>query len=342
MVRRALLRPFLKRRQAPDLVGHLAKSRGSQPAGVGDPAADYTPPILCARARLAVGTSLLSIVVLCLAVDTLASSAQDDRFFDSAGVRIHYVDHGTGEPVVLIHGFTGSYARHFDTTGLMSRLASAGYRVIALDCRGHGQSGKPTDVTKYGLEMARDVVRLLDHLAIDRAHIVGYSMGGQIALKLLDTQPHRLMTATLIGAGWEGEDLTSLTSQLNEAAESLERRDAGFLLRALTPPGQGTPTDEQVAAANESLFARNDPKVLGAIMRGLIQLDQISAEKLHANRIPTLALVGEQDRRVQEVKRLAGVMPGVEVVVIPSATHATSVAQSADHLIAFLGRHGRK
>ena len=180
-----------------------------------------------------------------------------------------------GEPVVLIHGFTGSYARHFDTTGLMSRLASAGYRVIALDCRGHGQSGKPTDVTKYGLEMARDVVRLLDHLAIDRAHIVGYSMGGQIALKLLDTQSHRLMTATLIGAGWEGEDLTSLTSQLNEAAESLERRDAGFLLRALTPPGQGTPTDEQVAAANESLFARNDPKVLGAIMRGLIQLDQI-------------------------------------------------------------------
>ena len=60
----------------------------------------------------------------------------------------------------------------------MEALGTAGYRVIALDCRGHGQSGKPQDPGQYGLEMVRDVVRLLDHLNVERAHVVGYAMGG--------------------------------------------------------------------------------------------------------------------------------------------------------------------
>lgn len=285
------------------------------------------------------GTVVLASLVLCLAAETASSQAQRDQFFDSAGVRLHYVEYGSGQPVVLVHGFTGSYVRHFEATGLMSALASAGYRVIAFDCRGHGQSGKPVSTTSYGLEMARDVVRLLDHLAIDRAHMVGYSMGGQIVGRLLVDQPSRLLSATLIGAGWEGEDLKELTSQLANAADALERRDAGFLVRALTPPGQVAPTDEQIAAANASLFARNEPKVLAAIMRGMVQLNQISANGLRANRVPTLALVAEHDRRVRDVERLAGVMPSLEVVVLPGATHATSVPPSAVHLIAFLGKH---
>ena len=99
-------------------------------------------------------------------------------FFDSDGVRIHYADRGRGEPVVLIHGFTGSYARHWESPDVIAALTQAGYRVIAMDCRGHGQSGKPTGASDYGLELVRDAVRLLDYLIIERAHVVGYSMGG--------------------------------------------------------------------------------------------------------------------------------------------------------------------
>src|SRR6185503_733917 len=97
---------------------------------------------------------------------------------------------------------------------VMDALEKAGYRVVAMDCRGHGQSGKPHDPGQYGLEMVRDVVRLLDHMQITRAHIVGYSMGGSIATQLLVKHPDRLRTVTLLGAGWAGEDLAAANAQM--------------------------------------------------------------------------------------------------------------------------------
>src|SRR3712207_504342 len=108
-------------------------------------------------------------------------SAQD-QFFDSNGMRIRYVEQGSGPPVVLIHGFSGSLDTGWVETGVLPKLA-ADYRVIALDCRGHGQSDKPHDPKSYGRQMSEDVVRLLDHLNISRAHIVGHSMGAGIVAK---------------------------------------------------------------------------------------------------------------------------------------------------------------
>jgi pimeloyl-ACP methyl ester carboxylesterase len=113
-------------------------------------------------------------------------------------------------------------------------------------------------------------------------------------------------------------------------------------VRSLSPPGQPPPTDDEVAAANKSLFTRNDPKVLAAVMRGLIQINQISGSSLRDNKVPTLALVGERDRRVQDVKRLAAVMSNLEVVMIPGATHATSIGMSTEHLLRFLGGNARQ
>src|SRR5438552_13310574 len=118
-----------------------------------------------------------------LAVALLAAGG--DHYFDSNGVRIRYVVAGSGEPVVLIHGWSAD-AEMWQP--LMADL-SRDYQVIALDCRGHGKSGKPHDPAKYGIEMTRDVVRLLDHLGIEKAHIAGYSMGGSIAIKLLSEHP---------------------------------------------------------------------------------------------------------------------------------------------------------
>jgi pimeloyl-ACP methyl ester carboxylesterase len=77
-------------------------------------------------------------------------------------------------------------------------------------------------------------------------------------------------------------------------------------------------------------------------MRGMIQINEISSDELRANKVPTLALVGERDRRVPDVKRLAGVMSNLEVVVLPGATHATSVGMSTGNVVSFLGRHGSK
>ena len=103
-------------------------------------------------------------------------AAPPDQFFDSNGVRIRYVEQGQGPAIVLMHGYTGTLDRHFVANGVFANLAKD-YRVIAIDLRGHGKSGKPHDPKAYGEEMARDVVRLLDHLKIPRAHVLGYSLG---------------------------------------------------------------------------------------------------------------------------------------------------------------------
>jgi len=277
--------------------------------------------------------SLLALSPAGLAQPTTTAS------FDSNGVQIQYADRGSGEPVVLIHGFTGSYARHIESPGLMDRLEKTGYRSIAIDCRGHGQSGKPRDDSAYGMEMVEDVIRLMDHLKIERAHLFGYSMGGAIVSQLLVRQPTRVLTATLLGAGWEGEDLTAFRSQMEELADGFARRDASALIRGVTS-GQKPPTDAEVAALNESLFARNDHQALAAVARGMTSLFDVPREKLQRTTIPVLGIVGEHDAfNLTAVKRMATVVPKMEVVVLPGANHATSVRPSADPLIAFLAKH---
>lgn len=260
--------------------------------------------------------------------------------FDSNGVQIHYADRGRGVPVVLLHGFTGSYARHWEAPGVMQALETAGYRVIAMDCRGHGQSGKPQESGQYGVEMVRDVVRLLDHLNVERAHIVGYSMGGATASQLLVKYPKRVLTVTLIGSGWEGEDLQALTSQMLSMADDFDHQDASALIRGVSASGAGGLTDAQIAAATADLFARNDSHVLAAIARGLPPLWRVSREELRATTVPVLAIVGEYDRNnLEAVRRMVGVVPGLQVVQLPGASHATSVRPAAEHIVAFLNTH---
>ena len=285
---------------------------------------------------------LLTACVLLFAPGaSLAQRGGAGESFDSNGVQIYFVDKGRGAPVVLLHGFTGSYGRHWESPGVMDALEKAGYRVIAMDCRGHGQSGKPHDSRQYGLEMVQDVIRLLDRLKIEQAHIVGYSMGGAIASQLLVRYPGRLLTVTLLGAGWEGEDLTSLNSRMLSMAEGFARRDASALIRGVTSGGQSEPTDQQVSALNESLFARNDGEALAAAARGMLPLFEVSAASLRAAKLPVLAIIGEQDGNITAVKRMADVMPQLEVVTIPGATHATSVRPAAEPLVTFLNTHRR-
>jgi pimeloyl-ACP methyl ester carboxylesterase len=104
--------------------------------------------------------------------------------FDANGVKISYFVQGKGEPVVLLHGWLSSAGVNWALPGTSALLAKD-YQVIALDVRGHGLSDKPTKEDAYGPELVEDVVRLLDHLKIEKAHVVGYSMGGIIAANFL-------------------------------------------------------------------------------------------------------------------------------------------------------------
>src|SRR5688572_12124661 len=122
--------------------------------------------------------------------------------FDSKGVSINYIDEGGGAPVVLVHGFASSLQGNWRAPGVVDALVQAGRRVVALDCRGHGRSGKPHDPAAYADNaMAKDVIALMDHLGIAKADLVGYSMGGFISASLLVERPERFTSVALCGVG---------------------------------------------------------------------------------------------------------------------------------------------
>lgn len=282
---------------------------------------------------------LRRVVLVALLFASPAVHGADATFFDSDGVRIRYIDQGQGEPVVLIHGFTADISLQWASPGVIRALKDD-YRVIALDNRGHGRSDKPHEPEKYGLEMVRDVIRLMDYLDVPRAHVVGYSMGGFITCKMLTLYPERIISATLGGAGWprDGEPREAMLAEL---AESLEAgQGIGPLIKGLTPPGKPAPSDEQLRSMNQLVMMLNDSKALAAAIRGRKQLTVTEAE-LRKNRLPVLALIGDQDPLKTGVDELVGVLPELEVVVLPEADHmnAFGKAEFKAHLRRFLDSH---
>ena len=151
---------------------------------------------------LLVTVLVFASVLICRYV---SSAALESDFFDARGVKIHYLIEGTGEPVVLIHGLDSSAAINWEMPGTIDALAKD-HLVIALDLPGYGQSDKPVEASAYGRQWVEDVILLLDHLKIEKAHIVGYSMGGMVALKLIAEHPDRVLSGTLGGMGWLPED----------------------------------------------------------------------------------------------------------------------------------------
>src|SRR5579863_3682919 len=207
------------------------------------------------------------VILACVSV-SIAAPQQGD--FLSNGVKIHYLTEGQGEPVLLIHGFSANAYINWVMPGVFGKL-SKHYRVIALDNRGHGGSGKPHEVDKYGMEMVGDAIRLLDHLKVQKAHIVGYSMGGFVTGALVATHPERIVSATMGGAGWSrAEDDRTV---IEAVAKSLEEGKGILpLMKALTPPGAVPPTEEQMRTRNQMLMLSNDQKALAACMRGMLNM----------------------------------------------------------------------
>jgi pimeloyl-ACP methyl ester carboxylesterase len=157
---------------------------------------------------------------------------------------------------------------------------------------------------------------------------------------MLVRYPARLSTATTLGAGWEGDEAHETKAMLLRLADSFERKDATELIRGVRLDGKTGLTDEQVAAANADLFARNPPEVLAAIARGLLPLYDVTADQLRAVKVPLLALMGEYDD-VPAARRLVSVIPGAELVELSGATHA-SVRPAVAPLVAFLARHSHR
>jgi len=268
------------------------------------------------------------------------AGAQEPRpseaFFDSDGVRIRYVVQGSGPPVLLVHGIALSAELGWASLGILDSLA-ARYTVIAPDLRGHGASEKPKNPEAYGIHFVNDLVRLLDHLQIQRAHVVGYSMGSVIALKLLTTHPERVLSAVLGGGGWRPaasappEFVVTWLQGLDRAAQA--GTDVAEVFRR---PGWPPLPPEVIAGLN-----RNDPAALAAVLRGDASLT-VSEPELRANEVPVLAVVGETDQEARgDVERMGGVLANSRVAIIPEANHVTALTHPMllEAITGFLSSH---
>lgn len=226
-------------------------------------------------------------------------------------VQIAYDVVGEGPPVVLIHGFASNRFMNWRAPGWYETLSKAGRQVIALDVRGHGESSKPHHIEAYDEgELARDVVRLLDHLGHGRADVMGYSMGGFITLRLLHDHPERVRRAVIAGVGENYFGRGRLES--DAIAAGLRARDASEVT---------DPVPRQFRLFAEQ--GRNDLEALALCMTR--PRHSFTAEELRGLGVPVLIVLGENDTVTGPPDALAEAVPGARVVVVPKRDHMSTV-----------------
>lgn len=265
-------------------------------------------------------TGIAAILICAVTAAAQAPATPPDQFFDSNGVRIRYVEQGQGTAIVLMHGYTGTLDRHFLANGVFANLARD-YRVVAMDLRGHGKSDKPHDPTAYGETMAGDVVRLLDHLKIPRAHVLGYSLGAMIAGRLATMHPARLIGVAYVASLPLLEGATYMDTFARESVKELES-DLPFksLVVALQPPGTTPPSDDDIRKTVAPLVAANDVRAFAALWRGYQTL-VVSNQQLTTARVPSIVLIGSDDISAAGVPELNKTHPQIRTLVVPGAQH---------------------
>lgn len=234
--------------------------------------------------------------------------------FQNGDVEIAYLDEGEGDPILLVHGFASTKNVNWVYPTWVSELKKSGRRVIALDNRGHGDSEKLYDPEAYHIgTMAGDVRALMDHLELERADIMGYSLGSRMTAWLARNQPHRLRSAIfggigigLIEGGGPGENV----------AKALEAPS----LEDVTDPVGRTFR----AFADQT---RSDRRALAACLRGSRGL--MSREEAAAISVPVLIAVGTLDEIAGSAHALGNIIPGAQVLDIPNRDHMRAVGDKA-------------
>jgi pimeloyl-ACP methyl ester carboxylesterase len=236
------------------------------------------------------------------------------------GISLHYTDEGEGDVVLLIHGL-GSSSEDWE---LQLPVLTPGYRVIAIDLRGHGESSKPAG--PYSLEMfAGDVAALIEALDIGLCHVVGLSLGAMTTLELAASRPDLVRSAVVVNAGPDFIPRTlkerAMVWQRLTLVRTLGLRKLGQLVADRTLPDEGqAELRERVA----EVIADNDKAAYLASMRAIVgwsvvdRLDQITS--------PMLVVASELDYIPVESKQpiMAGAHD-VRLVVVPDARHLLPV-----------------
>ena len=241
------------------------------------------------------------------------------KHFSSVGVDIAFIDvaplgRDLGEPILLIHGFASNHRVNWVGPRWVETLTKAGRRVVAFDNRGHGQSQKLHAPEDYHADlMTKDSVNLLAHLGVERADVMGYSMGARIASFLALEHPGLVRSLILGGLG----DRLVRDAGLPEAiAEALE-----------------APSLESLADPTQRLFrafadqTKSDRAALAACVRGSRR--RLMPEEAARITQPTLVAVGERDTLAGDPSKLVALLPRAGALLIPGRDHNLAVGDKA-------------
>ena len=245
--------------------------------------------------------------------------------FTSSGLALAYQTHGDGAPVLCIHGFASSGKVNWIDTGWVETLTGAGYQAITLDNRGHGLSDKPHDPDFYSpSQMAGDAVALLDHLGIERAAVLGYSMGARIAAFMAFSHPERVAAAIFGGMGM------NLINGLTDGNDIISG------LRAPSLADLTHPTARQFRIFAD--HTGSDREALAACME--TSREPMARADVRRIAVPVLVAVGEADEMAGGPEALAEMLPHGEAVVIPKRDHMRATGDKVFKAAAldFLGR----
>lgn len=231
---------------------------------------------------------------------------------DADGVWIRFEQYGepAAPTVLLVHGFASSADDNWVQTGWVRALTKAGRRVVTLDCRGHGQSGKPHDPAAYGHDrMTADVEEVLRYANARTVDVFGYSMGSFLTLRLLERKPGRVRAAILGGVG----------DGMLRPRPGMSAIAAAF--RAADP---STITDPAARAFRAFAESRgNDLLALAAVNSAPSEPPDPAA--LSRLRLPILVVTGAKDAVVGDPQKLAAALPGARAEIVPDADHLSAV-----------------
>jgi pimeloyl-ACP methyl ester carboxylesterase len=237
-------------------------------------------------------------------------------FVDNHGIRIHYEIHGSGHPVVLIHGGTVSFKHNYADFGWIESLNDTGLQVIGLDLRGHGKSDKPHDMAAYGTSnLASDVLAVLDQLSLERVSLVAYSIGTAVALHLLTAFPERFDRAALIatGDGLIGIPPHTFDNSLPALLEVIDRTEYPKDL-----PKHLSTYWNFIAATG------GDRQALQALAQA--RYAPLSSTDVSAISIPTRVISGQSDLVLGQGAKLAQALGQGSYLEIPNADHFSLAA----------------
>lgn len=227
------------------------------------------------------------------------------------GVRIAYETAGEGAAVVLVHGFAAGRVQNWKEPGWYETLRKAGYRVVAMDCRGHGDSDKPHDPAAYDHTiMAEDVVAVIEAANAPPAFLMGYSMGGFISMHVLMDHPDLLRKLVIggVGAAYFGSFYGS--------------RDA--IADAIMAPDKTKISDPLQKSFREFAEQRGkDREALAACMRA--NRRTFNASELKQSQRPVLVVCGENDTIAGPPGPLAEAFADGHAVMVPRRDHMTTV-----------------